>query len=124
MKTLLAGAVAVLLLGACGGAESVDARPSISLDLLGKPCAADNECDPASGIVCSQISVPANRACEYPVSAEVAAAGDCPVGTAIWGAALFTEGGSYASLAYYCAPLCRQDSDCGYGRQCFARCGL
>jgi hypothetical protein len=116
--------VAVALLAGCGDAEPTDARPSISLDLLGKPCSADTECDPATGIVCSQLTVPTNRACEYPVSAATAAAGDCPDGTAIWGAALFNADGTYSRLAYYCAQLCRHDSDCGYGRQCFSRCGL
>lgn len=123
MKISLVMAVAAALSG-CGGSAPIDTRPFISLDLLGKPCAADTECDAASGIVCSQLTVPTNRACEYPVSAEIAAAGDCPVGTAIWGAALWNDDGTYASLAYYCAPICRHDSECRYGRQCFARCGL
>jgi hypothetical protein len=116
--------VVASLLAGCGGAEATDAPPSIALELLGKPCAADNDCDAADGIVCSQIGLPANRACEYPVSADVAATGACPGGTAIWGAALFNQDGTYSRLAYYCAPLCRHDSDCGYGRQCFSRCGL
>ena len=121
MKRALA--IVLLVLGACGGTEPVESHFA-DLTLLGKPCTSDADCDSANGVTCSQINFPADRACEFPVTAEAAAASDCPTGTAIWGAALHNSDGSYASLAYYCAPLCRHDSDCAYGRQCFSRCGL